>query len=133
MTDKLNLPPGVSFMQAHKAVAFKEAMSPEQFGAYCRTHGLHADAVDEWAGWFKEHPDGVPLEEARSLRAENRAMRAEQQSAAKKIERLQKEMRRKDKSLAEYATLMAISKKARAIWENMDEESASAPRIAGKS
>lgn len=123
---KLSLPSGVSVMQAIKAVALKEALPPEQFGEYCRAHGLHAEAVAEWAEWFKENPEVMPMSQARELQAECRHVKA--QNA-----RLTKDLHRKDKSLAEYATLLAISKKARAIWGSMDEESAPASRIAEKS
>lgn len=40
----------------------------------------------------------------------------------KKSRQLEKELRRKEKALAETAALLTLSKKARAIWGNDEED-----------
>ena len=130
---KLSLPPGVSFLEAHAAVTLRAALPPEQFGEYCRAHGLHAEAIAEWAEWFKVNPEAMSMSQVREIQAENRHFKAENRHFKAQNARLTKDIHRKDKSLAEYATLLAISKKARAIWGSMDEESAPASQTAEKS
>jgi hypothetical protein len=40
----------------------------------------------------------------------------------KRINELEKELRRKDKALAETAALLVLKKKAQAIWEDEDDD-----------
>ncbi|MGL1933121.1 MAG: hypothetical protein OCC45_15405 [Desulfotalea sp.] len=43
------------------------------------------------------------------------------QNLVKKIKELERELRRKDKALAETAALLVFSKKLEAIWEESEE------------
>jgi transposase-like protein len=74
--------------------------------AWCRQRGLHSHHLDQWhKDMVSEKGAGESVKsrtEARQLRAENNT--------------LKKELRRKDKALAETAALLVLKKKADMIW-----------------
>lgn len=106
---KLKLPKGVSYLQAYGAVVAKQLLPEAEFGAYCRKHGLTSSAVAAWQRWFNDHPNACNVEDLQSER--QLRQRAQSDLAAKK-----KELARKEKALAETATMLVIAKKAQAIW-----------------
>lgn len=88
------------------------AMNEVQLSEYCRSKGLYAEQIEQWkaaalAGY--QHSEQVDKEKARS-----------RQEDKKKINKLESELRRKEKALAETAALLVLSKKCEAIWG--DEE-----------
>ena len=107
---KLKLPKGVSYLQAYAAVIVREIMSEADFGQYCRKHGYLASNVEQWAAWFSKNPDAVNKKVHDSTVSEL--------SEAKKLNAQQaREIAKKDKALADAATMLLLSKKAEAIWE----------------
>ena len=106
---KLRLPKGVTYLQAHEAVAAKRLLSETDYGAYCRKNGLVNTTVEGWAKWFAAHPDACNSED---LQAERQLRVQAQRDAAAK----DKELARKDKALSETATMLVLAKKAQAIW-----------------
>ena len=105
----LKLPKGVTYLQAHTAVVAREIMSETAFGQFCRKHGYLASAVDAWAEWFNNHPDAV---DKKLHDAQMSAMSELKKDNARK----DREIARKDKALADAATMLMLSKKAEAIW-----------------
>lgn len=82
----------------------------DQIGAYLRAHGLYESQVNQWR---------QSAEEALSNSAmKNKRIKKSQET--RKIKHLEKELKRKDKALAEAAALLVLKKKAQAIWG--DEE-----------
>ena len=86
------------------------ALSGDELGAWCRGQGLHTHHLERWRreiiegqGRGKES-QGV----LRALREENRS--------------LKKELRRKDKALAETAALLVLKKKAASIWGEPEDD-----------
>jgi transposase-like protein len=79
-------------------------MTGEALNAWCREHGLFAHQLIQWKSDFcttrmaPGHDDSQTL---RSLKAEN--------------QRLERELNRKDKALAEAAALLILQKKVRAL------------------
>ena len=129
----LKLPKGVTYLQAHTAVNAKAFMSESDFGQFCRKHGYLASAVDAWAEWFNNHPDAVDkkLHDAQmsamsELKKDNarkdreiasmRVKSSPRRSGKKDNARKDREIARKDKALADAATMLMLSKKAEAIW-----------------
>ena len=51
---QLRLPKGVTYLQAHEAVAAKRLLSETDYGAYCRKNGLVNTTVEAWSKWFAE-------------------------------------------------------------------------------
>jgi transposase-like protein len=82
-----------------------------ELGEYCRRKGLFAEQIAMWRETCREA--NAPLA-SKAERAERRAERAE-------IQRLNREVLRKDKALAEAAALLVLQKKVRAIWEESED------------
>lgn len=93
-----------------EALLATHGLSEEELGAWCRQHGVHSHQLIEWR---KSLVEGVPSKaasagESRELRQENRS--------------LKKQLRRKDKALAETAALLVLKKKAAAIWGEEEDD-----------
>jgi len=82
-----------------------------ELGKYCRRKGLFAEQIAMWRETCREA--NAPLA-SKAERAERRAERGE-------IQRLNREVLRKDKALAEAAALLVLQKKVRAIWEESED------------
>ena len=105
----LKLPKGVTYLQAHTAVNAKAFMSETDFGQFCRKHGYLASTVDAWTEWFNNHPDVVD-------KKRHDAQMSAMSELKKENARKDREIARKDKALADAATMLMLSKKAEAIW-----------------
>ena len=89
-----------------EAVLATSAMSAEERSAWCRSKGLYPSELDEWrqtAVGALEHPAAATT--SIDTKAERRRVRE-----------LERELRRKDKALAEAAALLVLSKKVEAIF-----------------
>ena len=88
-------------------------LSDEDLGVFLRRRGLHEAHLDQWR--------------ARMMAAlETPVRRPGRSPEAKRIQELERELRRKEKALAELAALLVLQKKLREIWE--DEEGGTTPR-----
>lgn len=85
-------------------------MNEAERSEYCRQNGLYVEQLDEWKEDFET--SGV------SSSADKKALAAER----KKSRKLEKELLRKDRALAETAALLTLSKKAQAIWGISEED-----------
>ena len=88
------------------AVLTTAGMSAEARNAWCRSHGLYPSELDEWrevAVGALAHPAGGS--DPPDAKADRRRVRE-----------LERELRRKDKALAEAAALLVLSKKVEAIF-----------------
>ncbi len=85
-----------------KLAAVLEAalLSEEELGAFLRSRGLHDAQLQQWRDQML-----IGLEPKPAKRTET-----------KRIRDLEKELRRKDKALAETAALLVLKKKAQEIW-----------------
>lgn len=91
-------------------------MSEAEISEYCRTHGIYPEELKQWredciAG-CRSNPDKKVLDQARN----------DKKLLEKKSKLLEKELRRKDKALAEAAALLVLKKKAQAIWGEPEED-----------
>ena len=89
-------------------------LSKIEFSEYCREKGIYPEQVKEWKEACMNANDtekAVKTKVVKELREER-----------KKTERLEKELARKDKALAETAALLVLRKKANAIWRTEEEE-----------
>jgi transposase len=94
------------------AVVLEAAAVPEaELGAFLRRKGLHAAQLAEWRKQMLAALDG------RSAREDRKAASVE----ARRVRDLERELRRKDKALAEAAALLILKKKAQAIWGDEDD------------
>lgn len=81
-------------------------MTGETLNAWCREHGIFSHHLVEWQVAFCADKKAGP--------AESKALRALKDDN----DRLQREVQRKDKALAEAAALLVLQKKFRALWED---------------
>jgi transposase-like protein len=79
--DELDLPKGITYLKAYKAVVLKEVLSETEFGMYCRKEGITNLMVMQWQDWFKEHKDAVDLKKFKALQSENRRERQAREKA----------------------------------------------------
>jgi transposase len=88
------------------AVVETAVLTEHELGEYCRRRGLFPQQIAAWRASCVQAVAPLP---SKAARAERRAERAE-------IKRLQRELDRKEKALAEAAALLVLEKKVRAIW-----------------
>jgi|SRR5690625_2716117 len=94
------------------AVIQTAAMNKAERSEYCRKHGLYFEQVDAWKAAFEAYDPGEAAPSGKSdLAAERKKSRA-----------LEKELRRKEKALAEAAALLTLSKKVQAIWGTNEDD-----------
>ena len=84
------------------------ALNEQELSEYCRKKGLYAEQV---ARWREISISGHDTSDRLS-----KAERRELQQLKKKSRKTEKELRRKEKALAEAAALLVLEKKAQAIW-----------------
>jgi hypothetical protein len=95
-----------------------EGLSDEQLGAFLRRKGLHRAHIERWKAAMESALQGAATKQ-----------RASGSKQARKIRQLEKELRRKDKALAEASALLVLKKKAQAIWGDEDDDTL--PRSGG--
>lgn len=91
-------PNGRSPAERLELLLLSHGLEDEALQAFCRSRGIFPRHLQQW------HADFAQAQEARQERAEVRTLKAENQS-------LQRELRRKDKALAEAAALLVLQKK----------------------
>lgn len=90
------------------------SMSEAELAEYARKKGLYVEQIKAWRDACMNANGGVAKQAAelsKKLKESERANR-----------RLQKELERKEKALAETAALLVLRKKADAIWGDPEEE-----------
>lgn len=107
-------PEGWSSEEKFRVVLETAPMSQAEFSAYCREKGLYPEQVEAW----RESCMNANANAAEQDKRSGQARKAEQ----KRMKKLERELRRKDKALAETAALLTLSKKAEAIWGRNDED-----------
>jgi transposase-like protein len=86
-------------------------LNSTELAAYCRERGLFPEQVDRWRHAAQD-ANAQPL----LTMAEQKDLEKRHQADQREIKRLQQELRRKDKALAEAAALLIASKKIQAYW-----------------
>jgi len=96
-----------------KALMEFDALPDEKRGEYLRKNGLHEEHLAEWRQQIEEAftPKKRSLQERQELAVEKN-----------KVKQLEKEIRRKDKALAEVSALLVLKKKADLIWGTTEED-----------
>jgi transposase-like protein len=95
-----------------KAVIEFETLSEEKRGEFLRKQGLHLEHIKSWRKQLEDALRPVNRQAERQERAEDR----------RKIKELEKELRRKDRALAETTALLVLKKKANLIWGTGEDE-----------
>ena len=84
-------------------------LSGEELGAFLRREGLHGAQLEEWRRLAIE-----------ALGAAKK--RSRKSPEVRRVKELEKELRRKEKALAEVTALLALKKKVQEIWGDGDDD-----------
>lgn len=101
-------PRGLSFEEKHNLLLESQTIPVDKIGEWLRRKGIHSDHLVKWK---KEIENAMNKNSKEKI--ENKKLREE-------IVILKKELKRKDKALAEAAVLLTLKKKYHYLWE--DEE-----------
>jgi transposase-like protein len=94
-----------------KVVMEASGLDDQLLGEFLRKNGLHQTHLEQWR-----------LQMLDGLQSGSSKKRAKQEkAAAKRMKALEKELRRKDKALAETAALLVLKKKVQEIWGDEDD------------
>ncbi len=88
-------------------------LSEADLAEYARKKGLYVEQIRAWRDACMNANGGIAKEAAR--------LNHELKESEKERKKLEKEIQRKDKALAEAAALLVLSKKARAIWGDPED------------
>lgn len=105
-----------SSVKLTKAIKFNHVVATAQLdepelGRYCRENGLYSHQLQTWREQFMSEKD---------IKKENN--QAELKSLKLENKRLQKELQRKEKALAEASALLILKKKANLIWGEKEDD-----------
>lgn len=92
-----------------EAVLLSASMSEAQKAAWCREKGLFPSELEDWRT-------------ASTQALAQPAERSEPKAERRRIRELEKELRRKDRALAETAALLVLSKKVEALYRRDADE-----------
>ncbi len=89
-----------------RVVAESSRLSDEELGAFLRREGLHEETLKQW----------------RAAALEGLVSQRTDRSDQKRVRELEKELKRKDRALAEAAALLLLEKKLQAMWGAGDDD-----------
>ena len=96
------------------AVIETASMSEIELSEYCRSKGLYPEQIRSW----KE----ACIQGTQSAGMQKRQRQLEAKQDKKRIKELERELRRKEKALAETAALLVLRKMLNALWEENEVE-----------
>jgi transposase-like protein len=99
-----------------EAVLEAASLSEQELGEYLRRKGLHEAQLEQWRR---------RVTEAATEALQSKSSRKKASAEAKRVRKLERELRRKEKALAETAALLVLKKKAAAIWGDEDDSTES--------
>ena len=107
-------PGGWSARDKFAAVIETAAFNETELAEYCRAKGIYSEQLSQWRKACEKANDWD--------RENNRLLKKEKKTDRKRIRKLEQELRRKEKALAETAALLVLQKKAQAIWGDPEDE-----------
>jgi len=110
MTEQQRTPEDWTLPEKNEALIEAASLSPEEEGEWLRKKGLHSGHLTLWRKEIQEVLTG--LTKGISVK--------EKQEFKKQIKELEKEIRRKDKALAEMSALIVLKKKLETLLSDED-------------
>jgi transposase-like protein len=107
-------PEGWTSRDKFAAVLETAAMNEEQVAEYCRKRGLFPEQLSQWREACEEANDWDHLQ--------GKKLRTARKGDRKRMKKLESELRRKEKALAETAALLVLSKKVAVLWGEDEDE-----------
>ena len=92
------------------------ALSVDELGTFLRREGVHEAELEQWRAAVLEGGQAALEGGGGVPRASSRP------GDTRRIKELERELRRKDKALAETAALLVLQKKVREIWGDADDD-----------
>ena len=105
---------GWSARDKFSAVVETAAMNESERSEYCRKRGLYPEQLAAWRRACEQANDWADERSASQVKADHEQRR--------RMRELEHDLSRKEKALAETAALLTLSKKARAIWGEGEDE-----------
>ena len=106
---------GLSSEEKFNIVLETASLNEVELGEYCRRKGLFPQMIESWQATCRQaHTPLAPKADLATIRAQK-----------KEIKRLEVELNRKEKALAEAAVLLVLQKKVRSLWAGPEEEKSS--------
>ena len=99
---------GIRF--SHVLAAAK--LDQENLGVYCREQGIYQHDIQQWEQEFVDDKN----------RLQHDKLKLELKKERAKNKHLERDLRRKEKALAEASALLVLKKKADAIWGEHEED-----------
>lgn len=99
-------------MEKLGALANTHQLQGEALGQYLRSAGLRSETLGQWR---QDATDALT----------DTSKRGRSSVEAKRIKELERELRRKEKALAETAAILVLRKKANALWGDEDDNTES--------
>lgn len=101
-------PEGWTAADKFAAVVETAALNEAELSAWCRERGLYPEQIRRWRAACEQANDWD--------RSQNERLAAIRKQDEKRIRDLERELKKKEKALAEAAALLVLSKKLEAIW-----------------
>jgi len=114
MPDGDSGPEGWSARDKFAAVLESAAFNETDLAEYCRKKGIYPEQLTQWRNACENANDWE--------RESNRRLKSAKRADRLRIQKLERELRRKEKALAETAALLVLQKKAQAIWGDPEDE-----------
>ncbi len=96
-----------------RAVMETGGLSEAELGVYLRRHGLHFDQLETWRAEARKAAVGA---------LGGATTKAKRSAEKREIRRLEREVQRKDKALAETTALLVLKKKFNALFGDEDDD-----------
>ena len=107
-------PTGWTAADKFAAVLESAALNEAELSVWCRERGLYVEQIRQWRKACEQANDWD--------RTQNKRLKESRKADEKRIRKLEQELRRKEKALAETAALLVLRKKAQAIWGEAEAE-----------
>ena len=107
-------PEGWNARDKFTAVMETACLNETELGEYCRKKGIFSEQVHQWRRACESANDWD--------KHANAKLKSSLKKDRKRIRALEKELKRKEKALAEAAALLVLQKKAQAIWGDPEDE-----------
>ncbi len=112
ITAQVTATKGLSSEEKFNIVLETASLNEVELGEYCRRKGLFPQMIDAWQTTCRQaHTPLAPKADRTTIRTQK-----------KEIKRLEAELKRKEKALAEAAVLLVLQKKVRTLWEDPEDE-----------
>jgi len=107
-------PEGWGTREKFAAVVESAALNEAELSVYCRERGLYPDQIRQWRSACEQANDWD--------RSQHDRLKESKRDDSRRIKELERDLRNKEKALAEAAALLILRKKADAIWGDGEVE-----------